>query len=291
MAPEGAPNAESTKGQVVELQARAWPLPAKLVLRPFAVSGALTLYFLNSLLGQEGGLAFALGMFVFFSLVLTPVLLGTLVLKSVRTRVALDDGGMRLALRGSRGHWSYSVLGSAELRLSSFGTDALVVSDRTGRTVVEVPALNAAARESAKIVAQLIHDGCSATRAWTRPPSEELARRGLSLAQWCRALDELAELPENPGFRDRALDRDELCELSSSSGAPIEQRAAASYVLLRSGGAHRLRALAELGPAAPPLLVALAQRAAAGELPISAAALAEAVAFLDEDDRREITAA
>jgi hypothetical protein len=282
-----APEAVLSSREVVRLEARPWPLPQKLVLRPVVAAGAITLYFANSMMAAEGGLGFAFGMFVVLLVVFTPTLLGGVVQKSLRTSLALDDGGMRLALRGTRAHWPYSILGSAKVRLSSFGTDALVISDRTDRVVVEIPLLNPAAAASAHEVVRRFEELHASALASTPAERDELVRRGLALDEWCLALDELARLPEHPGFRERFLDRNELAEILAAPGARPEQRAAAAYVMLRSDEPHRETALSLLGPASPPLVLALAERAAS-ELPVPARAREDARDYLDQDDRQAL---
>jgi len=283
MSPETVP----PPAKVVRLDARTWPLPQKLVLRPLVAAGAITFYLANSMMAADGGLAFAFGMFIVLLLVFTPVLLGGVVWKSLRTGLALDDGGMRLALRGTRAHWPYSILGSAKVRLSSLGTDALVVSDRTDRVVVEVPVLNPATAESAREVVRRFDELHKRALESIPPERDELARRGLAIDEWCRALDELARLPEHPGFRERFLDRDELARILSATGARPEQRAAAAYVMLNSDEPHPATALSLLGAASPPLVLAMAERAA-GELPIPDDAQRDALAYLDDDDRQAL---
>jgi hypothetical protein len=247
--------------------------------------GALIpLYFGLGMVSMSGGILFLLALWLFGTSLMALIIIGPPVHRALGVGIVLDEAGARLRLRRTRSYWPFALLSGASVEKRKLATPRLVLSDRTGRAVVDVPLLNDAARASAdRIVSELGARVAESQRSPEAVPAG-LERDGRALDEWCAELDRIARLPDDGEYRERTLDRRALLELGGEPGASVEVRAAALYVLLKSDEAeHRAAALAILGEASAPLVLALAERAVPS-LPLTATAVDGAREYLERED-------
>lgn len=209
--------------------------------------------------------------------------------RAARTRVWVDEGGLRLEQSGRRTYWPRDIVGGGKVEHQvALGGAALVLQDTTDRPFLKVGLFGGGPRRQAAELAQAVLVLVTENRAARAPIPPALERRGREVADWVRTLGELGSRVANqaPGFRSQSLDVDALLAVLEDRRLGAEPRAAAAYLLLRTERpalAERVHAC--LGPATPPLMTVLCELAARGHASDGGEPLREALEWLDADDR------
>lgn len=230
---------------------------------------------------------------IFYALLPTFVVLfasiaGALLVNPLRrvraVELGVDEAGVRVMHRGASTYWPFQLLRDARIQVRGL-TPRLVLRDRTGRAVVELPLLGESAHSHGRRLCEEVQAGVSAAKPLDEP-LDTLRRGERSMKDWLE--DSRRLLSGAQGNYRARIGEEQLLATLDDAAAPVEARAAAAHALL-SAGTPRAREEAEkrIGPASPPLLQVAVRLAPASREAVSDADLEEALAALDSLDHAE----
>ncbi len=204
---------------------------------------------------------------------------------TLSVELGVDEGGVRLRRRGASSYWPFDLLRDARVQVRGL-SPRLVVRDRTGRAVVELPLLGKRALERGHALCDAIEAGITDAQAGEECPAE-LRRGERTMREWLDGSRRLLAAARAGNYRVRVSEEQVLATLENVA-APIDARAAAAYALLaaRSPGV-REEVRRRIGPASPPLVQLAVRLSDEGPSLIDDAALEGAIESLDEIDRAE----
>ena len=266
-------------------------IPLTLFATPIVAGGFTTFLTFSSCGAADGAGGFAVVIGGLVSILAT-IITGFRPLRlAVTSRVAVDEGGVRVRQLGVASYWPLQVLGGAKIehRMSALG-DAFELLDRTGRPVVTVPLWGRTRDDAERLVVEINQRIEEGTRELTGAIAR-LKRKGRLVSEWLHDLREEGErlAEQGAGFRGQALDTDALLEAIEDPHFIAGDRAAAAYLLLCArSDAYAERVQAVLDESSPPLLLAVCAVASSKKLLRDPDAFAEAVEHIDDDDRRAI---
>lgn len=268
-----------------------WPLAGG-PLTAGLIAGFLTV----ASCSPAGGDSIVMGVFVGFCVMVLAFLVTAVppLRLAWGTRVAVDQGGLRIVRFGQASYWPMRTLSEGRVaREIAYGGLALTVMDRTGRPIVKAPLFGRSPRMQAISVAEAIDAGVARGSRELDGPLARLRRNGRMVEDWLRELSEEAErlTARGSGFRGQALDTDALVEVVEDVRFRADDRAAAAYLLLATGSPElAARVLEPLNAATPPIMLAMA-RAATGDVDETVRALdADVWDYLDREDRGALSA-
>jgi len=199
--------------------------------------------------------------------------------------LGVDEAGVRLHRRGASSYWPFPLLRDAKL-VRRGPVPKLVLRDRTGRVVVELPLLGKQALERGKELAEEIQDGIDAATESHAPP-EELLRGDRGMDEWLDDSRRLLETARAGGYRARVSEEQLLGTLDDAS-APVDARAAAAHALLTAGSPKlRVETKLRIGPGSPPLVQLAARLSDEGRELVSDEEMEDALRSLDALDHDE----
>lgn len=178
--------------------------------------------------------------------------------EAMRTRVAVDEGGVRFVARGITAYVPFDQLSGAHVDERSLrGPATLSVLDRTGRALLTVGLFGSEVEGEAALIASTIVGAVGKQRRVAMP--SPLQRHGRPLAAYREGLiAEARRLGPATDYRDQGLDLDALAEEACDRSVHPDDRAAlACFVCATLHSSARARVEASLGEATPPPVVLL----------------------------------
>jgi hypothetical protein len=201
---------------------------------------------------------------------------------AARTRMWVDEAGIRWEYRNVRSYWPFELLGRCSIDRQIWGGEALVIFDRTDRKALSVPLFGDGPKEQALALASVVNTRIAQALP-TPEPLQPLLRRGRLTTPWLRALDEIASKISGGGdYRSVSIDAGMLRKAFRNKDLSPDCRAAAGYVLiiLKDREAEE-QVRAGLNEASAPTVLFLAH--AAG-VDLDPNMMASATRFLDSFD-------
>ncbi|HEY4120973.1 MAG TPA: hypothetical protein VGM56_24085 [Byssovorax sp.] len=201
------------------------------------------------------------------------------------TRLVFDEGGVRLRTRTGDRYLPYRRGGEAKFVAADLLSAArleLQVSGKDERIVVQVHA-PLGKYDAEELVRRYNYRSRSVHEALPET-GVELPRAQQSVEAWCEGLAKTAAKLRTGGYRNAAPEAN-LKRVFLDRRFPEDARAAAAYCLLSLASPERDLVRTRLGPASPPLVLALCRRAPGGEEVVREADLVAALPFVEQADR------
>lgn len=209
--------------------------------------------------------------------------------RALRTRVYVDEAGLRIDQHGVRAYWPFGLIGEARVGHSfKYGAETLHIADATGRPVVEAPLFGKAAGREGQTVRDALAQRRSPAGRRLSGPAERLRRMGRGMTEWVSALQAESKTLRRSDYRSETLTPELLLSVARGLEYDPDDRAAAACVLLAGGDPTiATEVLSMLCASSPPMLVCLCDLPG-GKRPEGQEALVrEASEWLDGPDREE----
>jgi hypothetical protein len=164
-------------------------------------------------------------------------------------RSQLDEGGIRLNRLGG---FKCAYLPFHEISEVSIDDTSVTARDSDGRSLAtwNLPNLEERSRLYADLTERVL-------RKEHHAPSDS-SRNERSLEEWLGALDEMSSLAERGPYRGSGFAVEDNLEVVANPNAPVDARAAAAYLLLKSDNPSLIAQVGRIASAeSPPLVLAL----------------------------------